>query len=79
MVDKTRVLATNVAGEQSVERASHHLLGPVAKHLFGGRIKKQNPLLGVDRNDGIHGRIDDADQLQLGRLLGANAGREFGP
>jgi hypothetical protein len=38
------------------------------KNFLSGRIKDHNPLIIIDNDNGIHGRMDDACELLLNRL-----------
>ena len=52
-------------GDEAVERLANDFTGRTEKHSLSGAIEQEDALLAVDRDDGVHRRIDDSGQSRL--------------
>ena len=68
-------------GDEAVERLPDGLIGRTEKHSLSSAIEDEDALLAVNRDDGVHCRIDDPGQPSLAlaqRLPGLPAVRRSG-
>ena len=47
-------------GNEPGERSADRLPARAAEHRFGRGVEHHDPLFFIDRDDGVHGRFDDA-------------------
>jgi hypothetical protein len=64
-MDVIRVYSSEPHRQEAVERLAHHFLCGIPEDSFCGRIKKNNPLLLIERNDAIRRGIYDTGQPHL--------------